>query len=63
VRVDEDQASGNGIAPSTQNGAAFTTTHWSVVLAARGPSPAAEEALEKLCRDAILDRFEFRESL
>jgi RNA polymerase sigma factor (sigma-70 family) len=51
VPVDEDQASGNGIAPSTQNGAAaFTTTHWSVVLAARGPSPAAEEALEKLCR-------------
>jgi RNA polymerase sigma-70 factor (ECF subfamily) len=30
--------------------AAFTTTHWSVVLAAQGPSPAAEEALEKLCR-------------
>ena len=59
--VDEDQASGNGIAPSspprirpmadTQNGAAaFTTTHWSVLLAAQGPSPAAEEALEKLCR-------------
>jgi len=56
----DDQASGNGIAPSsprrirpaadTQNGAAFTTTHWSVVLAAQGPSPAAEEALEKLCR-------------
>jgi RNA polymerase sigma factor (sigma-70 family) len=50
VPVDEDQASGNGIAPSTQNGAAFTTTHWSVVLAAQGSSPAAEEALEKLCR-------------
>jgi RNA polymerase sigma factor (sigma-70 family) len=32
------------------HGAAFTTTHWSVVLAAQGPSPAAEEALEKLCR-------------
>jgi RNA polymerase sigma-70 factor (ECF subfamily) len=56
----DDQATGNGIAPSsprrirpaadTQNGAAFTTTHWSVVLAAQGPSPAAEEALEKLCR-------------
>jgi RNA polymerase sigma-70 factor (ECF subfamily) len=50
VPVDEDQASGNGIAPSTQNGAAFTTTHWSVVLVAQGPSRAAEEALEKLCR-------------
>ena len=31
-------------------GAIFTTTHWSVVLAARGPSPAAAEALEQLCR-------------
>jgi RNA polymerase sigma factor (sigma-70 family) len=49
--VDKDQALENRIAPTTQNGAvAFTTTHWSVVLAAQGPSPAAEEALEKLCR-------------
>ena len=49
--VDEDQASGNRIAPTTQNGAsAFTTTHWSVVLAAQGTTPAAQEALEKLCR-------------
>ena len=30
--------------------AAFTTTHWSVVLEAQGDSPAAKEALEKLCR-------------
>ena len=30
--------------------AAFTTTHWSVVLEARGESPAAQEALENLCR-------------
>ena len=30
--------------------AAFTTTHWSVVLDAQGESPAAQEALEKLCR-------------
>jgi RNA polymerase sigma factor (sigma-70 family) len=29
---------------------AFTTTHWSVVLTAQGESPAAKEALEKLCR-------------
>jgi DNA-directed RNA polymerase specialized sigma24 family protein len=29
---------------------AFTTTHWSVVLEAQGQSPAAQEALEKLCR-------------
>jgi len=31
-------------------GVAFTTTHWSVVLDAQGESPAAQEALEKLCR-------------
>jgi RNA polymerase sigma factor (sigma-70 family) len=30
--------------------AAFTTTHWSVVLEAQGESSAAHEALEKLCR-------------
>ena len=30
--------------------AVFTTTHWSVVLEAQGESPAAQEALEKLCR-------------
>jgi len=28
----------------------FTTTHWSVVLEAQTESPAAQEALEKLCR-------------
>ena len=49
--VADDQASGNRTAPSTQNGGvAFTTTHWSVVLAAQGPSPAAQAALDKLCR-------------
>ncbi len=31
-------------------GAAFVTTHWSVVLTAQGHSPAADAALEKLCR-------------
>jgi RNA polymerase sigma factor (sigma-70 family) len=51
VPVVQDQASGNGIAPSTQKGAAaFTTTHWSVVLAAQGETPAAQRALETLCR-------------
>jgi RNA polymerase sigma factor (sigma-70 family) len=36
---------------STQSGGvAFATTHWSVVLEAQGESPAAQEALEKLCR-------------
>jgi RNA polymerase sigma factor (sigma-70 family) len=29
---------------------AFTTTHWSVVLEAQGSTPAAQAALEKLCR-------------
>jgi RNA polymerase sigma-70 factor (ECF subfamily) len=44
-------ASGNTTSQSTQNGAvAFTTTQWSVVLAAQDRSPAADEALEKLCR-------------
>ena len=39
-----------GVSGSAQSGAvAFTTTHWSVVLAAQGESQAAEEALEKLC--------------
>ena len=28
----------------------FNTTHWSIVLTAQGESPAAEQALEKLCR-------------
>ena len=30
--------------------AVFSTTNWSVVLEAQGESPAAQEALEKLCR-------------
>ena len=29
---------------------AFTTTHWSVLLTAQGESPAAQEALERLCQ-------------
>ena len=28
----------------------IATTHWSVVLEAQGPAPAAQAALEKLCR-------------
>jgi RNA polymerase sigma factor (sigma-70 family) len=35
---------------STGAGAAFVTTHWSVVLQAQGQSPAAREALEKICQ-------------
>jgi RNA polymerase sigma factor (sigma-70 family) len=42
VRPAEDAGHG-GAAP-------FTTTHWTVVLKAQGDSPAAQEALEKLCR-------------
>jgi len=37
-------------ASGQQGGVAFTTTHWSVVQEAQGESPAAQEALEKLCR-------------
>ena len=37
-------------ASGQKGGFAFTTTHWSVVLEAQGESPAAQEALEKLCR-------------
>jgi RNA polymerase sigma factor (sigma-70 family) len=36
--------------PVSAGGIAFTTTHWSVVLEARGESPAAQQALERLCR-------------
>jgi RNA polymerase sigma factor (sigma-70 family) len=40
-----------GSAAAGRNGAvAFVTTHWSVVLTAQGESPAADEALGKLCR-------------
>ena len=40
-----------GLITAGQNGAlAFPATHWSVVLQAQGESPAAQEALEKLCR-------------
>lgn len=40
------------VAPQSldSGGGAFVTTHWSVVLAAQSRSPAADEALEKLCR-------------
>jgi RNA polymerase sigma factor (sigma-70 family) len=51
VPVDEDHASESRTAASAQKASiAFTTTHWSVVLEAQGQSPAAQDALEKLCR-------------
>src|SRR5947209_19362318 len=44
-------ATGVGSAAAGESGAvAFATTHWSVVLTAQGESPAADQALEKLCR-------------
>jgi RNA polymerase sigma factor (sigma-70 family) len=51
VDADEDAPSLTAPSGNAQNGAvAFATTHWSVVLEAQGQSPAAQEALEKLCR-------------
>jgi RNA polymerase sigma factor (sigma-70 family) len=51
VPADDRVTSLNSIDQSTgARGVAFTTTHWSVVLEAQGESPAAREALEKLCR-------------
>ena len=42
---------GSPVIQSANGGAiAFTTTHWSVVLEAQGESPAAQRALEILCR-------------
>ena len=38
------------IGGNARHGAAFNTTHWSAVLEAQGESPAAQKALEILCR-------------
>ncbi len=51
--AEDEVTSATGFGPAAvgeHGGAAFTTTHWSVVLTAQGESPAAHEALEKLCR-------------
>jgi len=53
VPAEDEVTSATTFDPATageHGGAAFTTTHWSVVLEAQGESPAAQEALEKLCR-------------
>jgi RNA polymerase sigma factor (sigma-70 family) len=51
VSVYDEVTSLAGVGGQAQNGAAaFTTTHWSVELEAQGESPAARDALEKLCR-------------
>jgi RNA polymerase sigma factor (sigma-70 family) len=47
--VAEDVTSQFAIGESACRGTAFPSTHWSVVLEAQGESPAAHEALEKLC--------------
>ena len=38
-------------AATGRSGVVFVTTHWSVVLAAQGRSPAAQAALDTLCRN------------
>ena len=49
--ADDDLTSLSAIGGYAHHGAAaFATTHWSMVLEAQGESPAAQEALEKLCR-------------
>jgi len=51
VPIQDDVTSLAAVGGNAGHGqAAFTTTHWSVVLQAQGESPAAQEALEKLCR-------------
>jgi DNA-directed RNA polymerase specialized sigma24 family protein len=46
----DDVTSLGAAGPASAGPAAFTTTNWSVVLEAQGESPAAQEALENLCR-------------
>ena len=48
--AEDEVTSLTAIGGNAHHAAAFTTTHWSVVLEAQGESPAAEKALEKLCR-------------
>jgi len=48
--ADDQVTSLTAIDGTTHHGAAFNTTHWSVVLEAQGESPTARAALEKLCR-------------
>jgi RNA polymerase sigma factor (sigma-70 family) len=51
VPADDQVTSLTGVSGSAQDSrVAFNTTHWSVVLEAQAESPAAQEALEKLCR-------------
>jgi RNA polymerase sigma factor (sigma-70 family) len=54
-----DVTSLSGTNPASAGPAAFTTTHWSVVLEAQDESPAAQEALENLCRTYWLPIYSF----
>jgi DNA-directed RNA polymerase specialized sigma24 family protein len=60
VPAQDDVTSLTALGGNAHHGpAAFTTTHWSVVLEAQGESPAAREALEKLCRTYWRPLYEF----
>src|SRR5881396_4320260 len=48
--AEDELTSLSAIGESAHGPGAFATTHWSVVLEAQGESPAAQEALENLCR-------------
>ena len=48
--AEDELTSLSAIGESPRGPGVFATTHWSVVLEAQGESPAAQEALEKLCR-------------
>ena len=51
MRIADHVTSLTGVDTSARHEAiAFTTTHWSVLLTAQGESPAAQEALERLCQ-------------
>jgi len=51
VPADDQVTSLTGVGDDARNGTvAFATTHWSIVLTAQERSPAADAALEKLCR-------------
>jgi RNA polymerase sigma-70 factor (ECF subfamily) len=51
VPAEDEVTSLSAIGGNAHHGpAAFTTTHWSVVLEAQGESPTARNALESLCR-------------
>src|SRR5215510_14330201 len=51
MRMADQVTSLTGVDTSVRHEAiAFTTTHWSVLLTAQGESPAAQEALERLCQ-------------